>query len=173
MADELDQAFEIFYSYAHEDASLRETLEKHLSTLKWQKLITSWYDRNISAGQERAHEIDSHLNSAHIILLLVSVDFIASEYCWSVEVTRAMERHHRGEARVIPIILRPADWKDTPFGHLQVLPATTKPITSWPNLDEAFLHVVEEIRSVIAQLKGQSPRNRSSSFPIQHIPYGR
>jgi hypothetical protein len=106
MTEESAEAFEIFYSYAHKDEKLRTELNKHLFNLKRQNLIVEWYDRNISAGNEWEHEIDIHLNTAHIILLLISPDFLASDYCYSIEIRRAMERHIAGEARVIPIILR-------------------------------------------------------------------
>src|SRR5205823_6498299 len=112
----------LFYSYAHADEALRNELEKHLSTLKRQGYITDWHDRNISAGWEWASAIDEHLNTAQVILLLVSSDFIASDYCYSIEMTRALERHTTGDACVIPIILRSVDWEDAPFGKLQALP---------------------------------------------------
>src|SRR5256885_13228643 len=101
----------IFFSYAHEDEALRNELEKHLSILRWQGIITEWYDRDIHAGTEWEHEIDTHLDTAQIILLLISPDFLASHYCYSIEMTRALERHIAGGARVIPIILRPVDWE--------------------------------------------------------------
>src|SRR5260370_19839659 len=108
----------LFYSYAHEDELLRNELEKHLSLLRRQSLITEWHDRQILAGEEWAHDIDQHLEVASIILLLVSPDFLASDYCYDVEIQRALERHRRGEARVIPIILRPVDWHVAPFARL-------------------------------------------------------
>jgi hypothetical protein len=108
----------IFFSYAHEDEELREGLEKQLRALKRQGIIDVWYDREISAGSEWEREIDTHLNTAQIILLLVSPDFMDSDYCYSIEMERAMERHERGEARVIPIILRPIHWQGAPFGKL-------------------------------------------------------
>src|SRR6266446_4956615 len=104
----MDAKVEVFYSYAHEDEPFRKELETHLGTLRRQGLITQWHDRNIGAGTDWAQEINAHLNTAHIILLLISSDFIASEYCYSIEMTRAIERHKAGTARVIPIILRPA-----------------------------------------------------------------
>ncbi len=104
-APEAEQVLKLFYSYAHEDGLWRRKLETHLSNLQRQGFIVSWHDRNISAGTAWKHEIDTHLNTAHIILLLISPDFIASEYCYSVEMTRAMERHQAGEARVIPCFL--------------------------------------------------------------------
>ena len=81
------------------------------SILKRQDIITAWYDREISAGTEWEGSIDAHLNTAHVILLLISADFLASDYCYDIELTRAMERHAVGDARVIPVILRDVDWE--------------------------------------------------------------
>jgi hypothetical protein len=115
-------AVKVFLSYAHDDEHLKIALEKHLSLLQRQGLIKIWYDRDISAGKEWEKEIDTNLNKAQIILLLVSPDFVASDYCYSIEMHRAMKLHERGEALVIPVILRPTDWEYTPFSKLQVLP---------------------------------------------------
>ena len=101
-----------------------------------------WSVRKVSAGKELLREIDNYLNSADIILLLVSVGFMSSDDSYRVQMQRAMERHKRGEARVIPVILKPVDWKEAPFGKLQPLPTNGKPITNWPNRDEAFLDVI-------------------------------
>jgi hypothetical protein len=98
---------EIFFCYAREDEELREGLEKQLRALKRQGIIDVWHDREISAGAEWEREIDKHLNSAHIILLLVSPDFMDSDYCFSIEMQRAMERHKRGEEKVIQVMLSP------------------------------------------------------------------
>lgn len=147
------KAIQLFYSYSHKDEELREKLERHLGGLKRQGVITDWHDRRITAGTEWGEEINAHLNTADIILLLVSADFIDSDYCYSVEVTRAMQRHEAGEARVIPVILRPADWRGAPFGSLQALPADAKPVVTWTNPDEAFLSIVEGIRAVIGEPK--------------------
>src|SRR5205085_8494618 len=102
----------------------------------------------ISPGREWARDIDTHLNTADIILLLVSSDFMASNYCYGIEMKRAMERHTTGEARVIPIILRPVDWQNAPFGKLLALPKDGKPINTWTNLDKALLEVAQGIRKV-------------------------
>src|SRR5437588_4771006 len=109
MMEQLERAappVSIFYSYAREDEALRNKLEKHLSLLQRQGSIVTWYDRQIIPGTDWAHDIDSHLNQASIILLLISPDFLASDYCYNIEMQRALERHKVGEARVIPIILR-------------------------------------------------------------------
>src|SRR6266702_7584475 len=143
-------SIEIFFSYAHKDEKLREDLEKQLSLLKWQGLITGWHDRRIGAGQEWSSAIDAHLDRAQIILLLISPDFLASNYCYGIEMKRALERHERKDAQVIPIILRPTDWHTAPFGKLEPLPRDGKPVTSrsWDSQDEALLDVAKGIRKV-------------------------
>jgi len=144
---------EVFFSYAHEDEELKDELVKHLSILKRQGVITDWHDREITAGTEWAAEIDTHLNTASVILLLISSDFLASDYCYDIELTRAMERHATREARVIPVILREVDWKGAVFGKLQSLPRNAEPITNWPNRDAAFADVVRGIRKVMEELR--------------------
>jgi hypothetical protein len=143
------KAVEIFFSYAHEDESLRDELAKHLKLLERQGIIKSWHDRNITAGEEWKNAINANLESSEIILLLISADFLASDYCYDIEMKTALERHDRNEARVIPIILRSVDWHRSPFGKLAALPTDGKPITSWPNQDEAFTDVVKGLRKVI------------------------
>src|SRR4051795_7874378 len=95
----------LFFSYSHEDEDLRDELEKHLATLQRQGLISSWHDRRITVGTDIGEAIDGHLDAADIILLLVSPDFIASDYCYEREMQRALQRHNNGAARVIPVIL--------------------------------------------------------------------
>ena len=140
---------EVFFSYSHRDEDLRDELAKHLSILQRRRVIDAWHDREIEAGTDRRSEIDQQLNRADIILLLISADFLASNYCYDVEVRRAMERHEAGNARVIPVIVRPVDWQDAPFGKLQVLPKDGKPITKWDDRDEALLDVDQGIRSTL------------------------
>jgi hypothetical protein len=146
----------VFFSYSHADEGLRDHLEKHLSALKHRGVIETWHDRRILAGQALNPEIDSHIESADIILLLVSPDFLASDYCYRREMQRAMERHQNGSAIVIPVILRPCDWHDTPFGGLRAAPKDGRPITLWPNADEAFLDVVNSIKAALANRRRSS-----------------
>lgn len=148
----MNDRIKVFVSYAHEDKELLENLERHLLPLERQGLIDSWYDRDISAGKEWAQEIDKHLNTAQIILLLVSPDFMASDYCYGVEMERAIARHQRGEARVIPIILRPVYWQDALFGKCQALPKGAKSATMWANRDEAFFAIATDIRQIVQKL---------------------
>jgi hypothetical protein len=142
-------AVRIFFSYAHEDEVLRDKLAKHLKLLQRQGAITSWHDRNITAGENWRNEIDVHLESAEIVLLLVSADFLASDYCYEIEMKRSIERHKNNEIKVIPVILRAVDWHSSPFGNLAALPSYGKAITSWQNEDEAFTNVVEGLRKAI------------------------
>jgi hypothetical protein len=143
---------EVFYSYSHKDEEFLEKLITHLSLLRRKGVITGWRDRQISAGTEWKDTIDEHLESAGVILLLVSADFLASDYCYDLEMKRAMERQAEGTARVIPIILRNCDWSDAPFGKLQALPKNAKPVKSWADQDEAFTDIATGIRRAIAEI---------------------
>lgn len=156
-------AAKIFCCYAREDEALLNKLWAHLRPLQREGLIELWHDRDISAGAEWDREISEHLNAAQIILLLVSPDFMNSDYCYGVEMKHALERHARGEARVIPIILRHVYWQGAPFGQLQALPTDAKPITDpyWHNLDMAFFNVAEGIRNVVIRL---------STSPVTPLP---
>jgi len=149
----METRLNIFICYAREDEELRKILEKQLKNLNRQGLIDVWHDREISAGTEWEEAIHQRLDEAHIILLLISPDFIASDYSYDKEMTRAMERHEAGEARVIPILLRPSDWEETPFGKLQFLPTDAVPVTRWSNHDDAFLNVAKGIRKTVQELR--------------------
>lgn len=144
----------VFFSYSHADEDLRDQLEKQLAMLKRQGVIETWHDRRIGAGQELGQVIDDHINTDDIILLLVSPDFIASDYCYDIEMRQAMERHNAGEAVVIPVILRACDWHYAPFGKLLGTPKDGKPVTQWPDRDDAFLQVAKAIRDAAERLSG-------------------
>lgn len=172
---ETSTPIEVFCSYAHEDEMWLQKLEAHLSLLKRQGLISLWHDRLISPGIDWTKALDTHLETASVILLLVSADFFASDYCYGIEMKRALEREAAGEVRVIPILVRPVDWKGAPFAHLQFLPTDVKPIASWQNEDTALADVAAGIRRVIVeelpQLTASAPR---AALPnIWNIPYSR
>jgi hypothetical protein len=126
--------------------------------LKREGLIESWHDRKITAGSEVDNSIDEKVETAQVILLLVSPDFLASAYCYEREMQRAMKRHDEGSARVIPIILRPCDWRSAPFGKLLAAPKDGKPVTKWPDRDDAFLDIVQKIRAALPAAPKQPPR---------------
>ena len=146
---------EIFCCYAREDQDLMKKLRTHLMPLQRRSLIKLWSDIDINAGDEWEEEIQKHLDTAHMILLLVSPDFMASDYCYSTEMEYALQRHEKQEARVIPIILRPTAWKGAPFDKIQVLPANARPVTdarSWISIDEALNDVTEKIGPIVTEL---------------------
>jgi len=144
----------LFFSYSHRDSDLRDELEIHLAALRREGVIEIWHDRKIGAGKEFDNEISQHLEQAEIILLSISPYFIASEYCYEIEMKRAMERHEKGQARVIPVILHPCDWQKLRFGKLIVTPTDGKPISKFPNKHDGFLEVTRSIRNVVEDLCG-------------------
>jgi hypothetical protein len=161
----------VFISYSHKDERLRNELATHLTILQNQKIITFWHDRKITAGSEWGKEIDDNLCKADLILLLVSPDFLASEYCNDIELKLAMDRHRKGEAIVIPIILKPVDWKWAPFAALQACPTNGKAVTKWSNRDEAFTNVLEAIRLVAQRVEaGLGPTPASSQLVSPSTP---
>lgn len=140
----------VFYSYSHEDSELRNRLSAHLAPLRHQQKIVEWSDREIKAGADWHTEISRQLESADLILLLISADFLASDYCFGVEVDKALSRKKRGEAEVVPILLRPCLWEESRFSELQIFPQDAKPITLRSSVDEAFKEVASEIRKIVS-----------------------
>ena len=152
-----EDPIKIFYSYSRKDLDMRNALEDHLSTLREAGKISTWHDLQLEAGTEWEPAILHKLDTADIILLLISSGFIASKYCYGTELKRAIARHDTGTARVIPIILRDCDWNHpyVPFSKLNVLPTHANPIASWANQDEAFAIVAKRIRETVDQLNAQ------------------
>jgi|SRR5579859_1407274 len=139
MADSPKPEIKLFYCYARSDKTLRDRLEKHIRALNRHYHLTHWHDREILPGKEWGHEIHFHLDTADIIFLLISPDFMTSDYCYGVEMKRALERHKEGTCRVIPILLRPvSNWQVAPFSTIQLLPRNTRPITSWRKKDQVY-----------------------------------
>lgn len=154
----------LFFSYSHKDEELRNELETHLSVLKRQGIIETWHDRRIVAGDEIDSEISEHLENAQVILLLVSAYFLDSDYCYDVEMNRAMEKHSEGSARVIPVILHPCDWHSALFGVLRATPTDGKPVSLFANQHEAFSIVAKDIRDAATQFSS-SLRSRAEFSP--------
>jgi len=154
----------VFFSYSHNDETERNELEKHLAILKRQGLIETWYDRRILAGKDLNKEIDQNLLESNLFLLLVSPDFLASDYCCSNEMQKALEMRSQGIAWVIPIILEHCDWKNTPLKDLRACPQDGKPVSDYPNPNKAFNEIVQEIRKVIDEIsKKQDEANKTLS----------
>ena len=164
---------QVFFSYAHKDEKLRDELAKQLDILERQDDIATWHDRRIEPGEEWAGKIAENLKAANLILLLVSADFLASDYIQDVELQHALTRHEEKTARVVPIILRPCLWKESKLAQLQVLPTNGKPITSnaWPDHDTAWLNVVESILRIAQEHSEPIPKKPESPQPIWNVPY--
>jgi trypsin-like peptidase/TIR domain-containing protein len=155
-----NNTIEVFFSYADsdKDKDMLTELLKQMSILKRLNYITDWHEGMLTptAGEEPDEQVMQHLNSARIIVLLISPDYMYSEKLNTVHVERAMERHRSGEATVIPVLLRSIDnWKEAPFGKLLAIPRSGKPINKWQDRDEAFAEVAKEIRTVVTNLRGQ------------------
>lgn len=157
---------EVFISYASKDEKLMRQLTTALASLRREEVIKEeWHGRKILAGADWEKEIDDHINKAQVILLLVSFDFVASDYCFGVEFKRAMERHDKGEALVIPIILHPASWKRS-LGRLQALPTDERAVTNWRNRQAALLNIVEGIRDAVKEFNARhEPQGTHQTAP--------
>jgi internalin A len=142
------QPLRLFYSYSHKDEHLRNELETHLKLLQRQGVIETWHDRKLEAGDDWKLKIDENLDRADLILLLVSANFIASDYCYKKEMTLALERHQTKRTRVIPVIIRDVDWSNAPFANLQALPDNGKAVTKWKDKDSAWRNVSEGIKKL-------------------------
>lgn len=154
----------LFFSYSHKDESLRNELETHLAMLKREGNIESWHDRRILVGDDFANIIDEEINRADIILLLVSPYFLDSNYCYEIEMMRALERNAEGTARIIPIILEHCDWLSSPLGELMATPKDGIPISKYPNQHEAFLEVVNSIRDALKVMPIASASHAGKRF---------
>ena len=153
------EAVKVFYSYSHRDEELRNELEAHLSILKRKGFIEEWHDRKILPGKLWDEEIDKEMEQADLILLLVSSDFVASNYCYGVELKKALDRHEANQAIVIPIIIRPTDWQEEVFAKIQALPKDAVAVTTWNNRDEAWLDVAQGIRKAIQNVNSFKERS--------------
>jgi hypothetical protein len=149
---------EIFFSYAHEDEDLMDAVRRQLIIFDRRGLIRKWHDRKIPPGDAWRRSIDSRIRRARIVLLFLSPYFIESDYCYEIEMMVALKRHHLGEAVVIPVVLRPCAWQETPLAFLQALPKDGRAVTTWRDRDQVCLAIANEIMKVVDQLKGSSKR---------------
>jgi nucleoside phosphorylase len=146
---------EVFISYSEDDEKYKKQLETHLAMLKREGMIRPWHSQQAKAGQEWKQEISNLIDVSQIILLLVSPNFLASDYLYEEEMLHAMERHQSGNARVVPIVVRSVDLGTTPFKSLLALPRNNKPVDTWRNSDEIWASIVQEIRRICNDLRGR------------------
>lgn len=146
---EEQRRIKVFLSYSHEDEEYKNELDKHLSVQKRSGRIETWNDRELVAGENIHQDIDDRLVEADIIILLLSADFFASDYCYSTEMGKALQLHEEKKNVIIPVIVRPCDWLDSPLKDIVALPTDGKAISSWENKDDAYVSVVNGIKTVI------------------------
>jgi len=160
----------LFCSYSHADEELRDRLEVDLAALKNEGIIDVWHDRRLVGGDDLDDTINEKMESADIVLCLLSPDFLASKYCHDIEMEKALERHEQGLARVIPVILRPCEWSRTPLAGLVAVPKDGRPITKWPDIDDAFLDIAKAIRAAVDKVCTKKPTEAGTdAVPIQPI----
>jgi tetratricopeptide (TPR) repeat protein len=161
----------VFVSYAHQDERLRSSLVRQLGPLEAEGPVKLWHDRKIPAGAEWKVEIDEHLKSSCLVLLLLSPDFLKSKYCREFEARLALERSDLNQARIVPVVLRPCAWRETPFGRFQALPRNGRPVSDWASRKEAIADVVEGIRAVVEDVRRELLS--SALPPIWNVPFRR
>jgi len=154
-------------SYSHKDELMRDALKAHLRIYEREGLVKVWHDRQLAPGEDIDRSIFKKFDTADIVLLLVSSDFINSDYCWSKEMRRALDRRTRGEVSVIPFILQPCQWRSAPFGALLALPPDGKPVASWSNADEAYDQVARQVAEAARVISRRRSQVRSREDPIR------
>lgn len=159
------EILEIFEVYVPEDETLKLELDKHLSYLKRSMQVKVWHSREILPRTDWSQTIDEHMESARVILLLISEYFLKSGYSNGSEMKKALERHNLGEACVIPVLLRPVNWPIEPFQELQALPPGSIPVTQWKEQDEAFLSIAKGIQEAITEMNLSSRAKEAQIYP--------
>ncbi len=150
---ETSKIIKIFIAYSRKDTDFLNDLRIFLWPLENNQSIKIWYDGEIIPGQVWENEIKQALHTAEIFLLLVSANSLASDYFYNKEVSNALERHHKGESIVIPVILKPSGWRETDLASLQALPQNGKPVTLWNSKDEAYESIYEGLKSAIKRIQ--------------------
>ncbi|MGH3449661.1 MAG: TIR domain-containing protein [Haloechinothrix sp.] len=142
----------LFLSYAHEDRDLVTELRKHLAPLRHEQIVADWYDREVMAGQDWDREIRAQLESSDLVIVVVSADFVASDYAYGRELALALRLHDQGRLRLLPVIGRNCKWQNLPLARLQVLPEGAVPISSWDQRDDALVSVVVGVERVAREI---------------------
>jgi hypothetical protein len=153
--DEKMTSIDAIIAYAPEDKELLQKLEEHVRPLQEQGLVSDCQIFELRGERARNAEFSEAISKANIILFLISPDFMLANSHYNREIVEAMARHKRGEARVIPIIVRSTLWHSGPFGTLSPLPTGGKPLTNWLDSEAAFFDIVQGIRRAIDELQGQ------------------
>ena len=174
----------VFISYTHSDERLKERFLVHLGALRRENLIGVWHDRMLRPGEHLDDAIEKELATADFVILLISPDFINSDYCIEKEMQRAFARARDEQCKVAPIILKPCQWKNIPIegggqlGDFVAMPRDGKPVTQWSHRDKAWNSVVAGIRALITNQSASSTGTRTrqeggASPPAASAIYGK
>jgi internalin A len=147
------ESLSLFISYSHKDNRFRDQLRGALTAYERKGEINSWDDTEIVPGQKWEPEILGKLERADIVVLLLSNDFIKSNYCYQVEMDRARERDATGECAIVPIVVRACRYDKLELGKIQAIIPEAKPIEEHKHRDAAWLEVTKQLDRVIANLK--------------------
>ena len=142
----------LFLSYAHEDRDIVAELRKHLAPLRYEQIVTDWYDLELMPGHDWDQDIISQLESSDLVLVVISADFVASNYAYGRELNLSLDLHDQDRVRLLPVIARNCKWQNLPFARLQVLPEGAVAISSWQNRDDAFVSVVLGVERVAREI---------------------
>jgi Tetratricopeptide repeat len=162
-----ESTVDVFCSYVDSDVEMLEQMGAHLRPLKNERLITLWDERRLPMGMDsltRRNQIDERLYAAQIILLLISDTYLYSGKL-ALEANPATRRNNAGEARTIPIILRPCEWQRTPFYLLRALPDGARPVSEWPDPEAAFANIAAGIRKAVEQVKQRPTAQPAPTAP--------
>jgi hypothetical protein len=135
----------LFISYSRRDGYFFEELTTHLKLLQRKRVIDTWHEGRVGAGEDWNRIIRTQVEQANIIILLISSDFLSSDYIWKHEFSEAFERHKRKEVSILPIIIRPCNWQVSPIANLQVFPLNAMPVSSSPNIDRVWVDIEKTV----------------------------
>lgn len=160
-----------FISYSHKDELMLQRLHVHLAHIKREDILKTWTDEEISAGSDLNDSISSNLGGSQLFIALLSPDYIASNYSYDKEFQKAIEMEQNGQLIIIPLIIEPCDWKNTPFSSYKALPKDGKPIVEWQNINTAFLDVTTNLRKLLAGNSiTESMISREKTVDISSLP---
>lgn len=148
----------IFIAYAAADSSYLDNFKKHFSPQERSAKVSIWYDGEVTGGEDLEAARKGALESAQIVLLLLSSDALASDDFYDEAIQAALQRHHAKTTRVVPIIMRPCNWtQHSGLSKLKPLPADGSAISMAANVDDAYTKVSNEVLKIADSFRQNNP----------------
>jgi hypothetical protein len=172
MTTKPNEEIRLFVAYARADKAIMDRLNQNLKTFKKAKLIDDiFYDGDILPGEEWDKKIKSALEKADIVILLISDDFLASDYCYNQEMANALEYHEKKQKVIIPIIVRYCSWEYSPIAKLQVLPKNGVPIVTsdWKSPDLPYKQITDELAFTLGTVKEEKRKSLQLFYFLEKI----